>query len=88
MDNQPTEQEQFGLGELSLSATNLLLKEDLKAALKKAFPGTQSLLVDQEWLMDQQEQLTQEEQVLLQQGEEQFTKGEFTWWRDVKRTEV
>ena len=56
MDNQPIEQESFGLGQLPSSATNKLLvspsftREDFEAALQKVFPQAQSLLGDQESL--------------------------------------
>mgnify|MGYP001586762034 CR=1 FL=1 len=41
-----------------------------------------------EWLLDQEEQLTEKEIAILHRGERQIQKGDFVWWRDVKRTKV
>ena len=41
-----------------------------------------------EWLKDQDEQFTDKELAILHRGEQQIRKGDFVWWRDVKRTEV
>ncbi len=40
-----------------------------------------------EWLKDQEE-LTDKELAILHRGEQQISKGDFVWWRDVKRTKV
>ena len=41
-----------------------------------------------EWLKDQDEQFTGRELAILHRGEQQIRKGDFIWWRDVKRTKV
>lgn len=41
-----------------------------------------------EWLRDQEEQLTEKEIAILHRGERQIRKGDFVWWRGVKRTRV
>lgn len=46
------------------------------------------LLKFAEWLRDQEEELTDKELAILRRGERQIRKGEFVWWRDVKRTKV
>lgn len=66
-----------------------VVKEELRRVLEQlSDEESRVILKFAQWLVDQGEELTQEELALLQQGEEQFTKGDFTWWRDVKRTEV
>jgi len=35
-----------------------------------------------------EEELTGNEMAVLKRGEEQISKGDFVWWRDVKRTNV
>ncbi|PJB49627.1 MAG: hypothetical protein CO103_04630 [Chloroflexi bacterium CG_4_9_14_3_um_filter_45_9] len=40
------------------------------------------------WLVEQGDELTEQELTLLHQGEQQFERGEYTWWKNVKRTEV
>lgn len=65
------------------------VKEELRQVLEQLSEEESRIVLKfAQWLVDQEEELTQEELALLQQGEEQFAKGEFTWWRDVKRTEV
>jgi hypothetical protein len=46
------------------------------------------LLKFAEWLTEQKEELTDKELAILNKGKEQVTKGDFVWWRDVKRTKV
>lgn len=54
MQNKPVKQEQFGLGELSPDASNVVsldlsfTKETFEEALKKVFPLSQALLDDEE----------------------------------------
>jgi hypothetical protein len=40
------------------------------------------------WLVEQEDELTEQELTLLRRGEAQFEKDEYTWWRDVRQTEV
>jgi hypothetical protein len=64
-------------------------KEELKRVLEQLSEEESRLVLKfAQWLADQEEELTQEELALLQRGEEQFAKGEFAWWKDVKRTKV
>ena len=65
------------------------VKEEIRRVLEQlSDEQSRVILKFAQWLAEQEEELTQEELALLQKGEEQFAKGEFTWWRDVKRTEV
>ena len=65
------------------------VKEEIRRVLEQlSDEQSRVILKFAQWLAEQEEELTQEELALLQQGEEQFAKGEFAWWRDVKRTEV
>lgn len=45
------------------------------------------LLKFAQWLREQEE-LTDKELAILRRGEQQIRKGDFVWWRDVKRTDI
>jgi hypothetical protein len=65
------------------------IKEELRKAIEQlSEEESRVTLKFAKWLLDQGEEFTEEELALLWEGEEQFKKGEFTWWRDVKRTAV
>ena len=65
------------------------IKEELKRVLEQLSEEESRIILKfAQWLVEQEEELTPEELTLLKRGEEQFAKGEFAWWRDVKRTEV
>ena len=60
------------------------VKEELKRVLEQlSDEQSRVILKFAQWLVEQEEELA-----LLKRGEEQFAKGEFAWWRDVKRTEI
>ncbi len=46
------------------------------------------LLKFAEWLRDREEHQTEKELAILLKGEKQIRRGDFVWWRDVKRTKV
>ena len=65
----------------------------VKQELKKVVSGlsedeSRILLKFAEWLQDQKEELAENEMAILKRGEQQINKGDFVWWRDVKRTDV
>ena len=65
------------------------IKEELRKVIEQlSDEESQVILKFARWLLEQEDELTKDELALLKQGEEQFEKGEFTWWRDVKRTAV
>jgi len=66
-----------------------VVKEELKNLIQE-LSETESRLVLKfaRWLVEQEDELNEEEVALLRRGEEQFERGEYVWWRDVKRTEV
>ena len=64
-------------------------KEELKNLIGELSDAESRLVLKfARWLVEQEDELTKEEAALLRRGEEQFEKGEYVWWRDVKRTEV
>lgn len=64
-------------------------KEELKNLIGELSDAESRLVLKfARWLVEQEDELSEEEVALLRRGEEQFEKGEYVWWRDVKRTEV
>ena len=64
-------------------------KQELKKIVGElSEDGSCILLRFAEWLKDQEEELTAKELAILHRGERQIQKGEFVWWRDVKRTKI
>ncbi|MCK4351896.1 hypothetical protein KAW65_00630 [candidate division WOR-3 bacterium] len=68
-----------------MSATKAELKNTLKGLSGES---TRIVLKFARWLAEQEDELTKEELSLLMKGEKEFEKGEYVWWRDVKRTEI
>jgi hypothetical protein len=66
-----------------------VVREELKNLIEElSDEGSRLVLKFTRWLVEQEDELTEQELTLLRRGEEQFEKGEYTWWRDVTRTEV
>jgi hypothetical protein len=66
-----------------------VVREELKNLIEElSDEGSRLVLKFTRWLVEQEDELTEQELTLLRRGEEQFEKGEYTWWRDVRRTEV
>jgi rubrerythrin len=64
-------------------------KDELKNLIEELSEEESRLLFKfTRWLVEQGDELTEQELALLHQGEQQFEKGEYAWWRDVKRTEL
>ncbi|MBM2832635.1 MAG: hypothetical protein HW414_1687 [Dehalococcoidia bacterium] len=64
-------------------------KQELKKVVGQLSEDESHILLRfAEWLRAQEEELTNKELAILRRGERQIRKGEFVWWRDVKRTEV
>ena len=67
----------------------MVVKEELRDAIEKLSDEESRLVLKfARWLVEQEDELTEQEVALLRRGEEQFESGEYTWWQDVKRTEV
>ena len=67
----------------------MVVKEELRDVVEKLSDEESCLVLKfARWLIEQEDELTEQELALLRRGEEQFESGEYTWWRDVKRTEV
>jgi len=66
-----------------------MTKQDLKKVVGELSEDESRILLKfAEWLREQKDELTEKELAILRRGEEQIRKGEFVWWRDVKRTNV
>ncbi|MDD5189870.1 MAG: hypothetical protein PHE50_02375 [Dehalococcoidales bacterium] len=64
-------------------------KQDLKRVVGELSEDESRILLKfAEWLRAQKDDLTKNELAILQRGKEQIRKGEFVWWRDVKRPDV
>jgi len=64
-------------------------KQELKKVVGELSEDESRILLKfAEWLKDQPEELTDKELAILRRGEQQIRKGDFVWWRDVKRTIV
>ncbi|MFA4837549.1 MAG: hypothetical protein WC749_15960 [Dehalococcoidia bacterium] len=67
----------------------MVAKEELKNIVDGlSDEETRMVLKFTRWLVEQEDELTEQELALLRRGEDQFKSGEYTWWRDVKRTKV
>jgi hypothetical protein len=64
-------------------------KQELKKVVRKLSEDESRIILKfAEWLQDQKEELTETELAILNRGEQQIKKGDFVWWRDVKRTMI
>ena len=64
-------------------------KQELKKVVGELSEDESRILLKfAEWLREQKEELTNKELAILRRGEQQIRKGDFVWWRDVKRTKV
>jgi hypothetical protein len=64
-------------------------KQELDKVVKQLPEDKQRIILRfAEWLRDQESEFTEEELTILRKGEKQVNKGDFVWWRDVKRTSV
>ena len=67
----------------------VIAKEELKKIVGELSEDESRILLNfAEWLREQKEQLTDKELAILRRGEKQIRKGDFVWWRDVKRSDV
>ena len=65
------------------------VKQDLKKVVSGLSEDESRIILKfAEWLQEQKEELTEKELAILNRGEEQVNRGDFVWWRDVKRTNV
>jgi len=66
-----------------------MTKQDLKKVVGELSEDESRILLKfAEWLREQKDEFTEKELTILRRGEGQILKGEFVWWRDVKRTNV
>ncbi len=64
-------------------------KQELKKVIGELSEDESRIILKfAEWLREQKEELTDKELTILQKGSQQIQKGDFVWWRDVKRTDI
>ena len=64
-------------------------RQELDKVIKQLPEDKQRIILRfAEWLRDQESEFTEDELNILRRGEKQIRKGDFVWWRDVKRTNI